>query len=165
MQSKSVTSRAARAIRIGSLLLCALGPGCAGEKVAPHPPPPPGAPAQGVPPLAPLPQEAPKPPPAAPAETPAATIEHLLGVIAGSPLVFIRNGSEHTGAEAAAHIRAKYDHYRREIATPEDFIVKAATKSELSGRPYLVRLEDGQELHLADWLTARLAEWRARTPQ
>ena len=51
------------------------------------------------------------------------------------------------------------------ITTPEDFIAKAATKSELSGKPYLVRLEDGTEQELATWLTARLAEWRAAPPR
>ncbi|MEO6710596.1 MAG: DUF5329 family protein [Planctomycetota bacterium] len=93
-------------------------------------------------------------------EVAAALIEQLLGTIAASPLVFLRNGSEHTGVKAAEHIRGKYEHYKKSIATPEDFISKAASKSELSGKPYLVRLEDGREVELAGWLTERLAELR-----
>jgi len=107
-------------------------------------------------------------PPAAPApaiqkppEDASAAIEHLLGVIESSPLVFIRNGAEYTGKEAAAHIRSKRDYFEKKIVTPEDFIAKAATKSELSGKPYLVRLADGTSMELAAWLTMRLAEWRS----
>lgn len=90
-----------------------------------------------------------------------AAVEHLLACVQSSSLVFIRNDEEHTGTEAATHIRRKYDHYRKQIATPEDFVSKAATKSELSGKPYLVKLADGRKVLLAEWLSAKLAEWRA----
>jgi hypothetical protein len=96
-----------------------------------------------------------------PSENVGDAVEHLLGLIQASPLVFIRNGSEHDGAAAAAHIRGKYEHYKKEIGSAEDFISKAATKSELSGKPYLVKLADGRQLPLSEWLTARLAEWRS----
>ena len=112
------------------------------------------------------------PEPSLPAATPvvstphdedvAAVIEHLLTRIAESGLTFIRNGHEHTAAEAAAHIRRKYEHYRDEIETPEEFIDKAATKSELSGKPYLVKLPDGTTRRAADWLRDELAEYRDR---
>ena len=114
--------------------------------------------------------EAPAPPqPVAPSPTPAedvaAAIEHLLATIASSELVFVRNGDEHTGAAAAGHIRKKREHYAKEIKTAEDFIAKAATKSELSGKPYAVKLADGKRVPLAEWLGARLAEWRASQPR
>jgi Family of unknown function (DUF5329) len=37
------------------------------------------------------------------------------------------------------YIKKKYDYFKTQIHTAEDFIALAATKSELSGRPYLVR--------------------------
>ncbi|HUR26665.1 MAG TPA: DUF5329 family protein [Planctomycetota bacterium] len=118
--------------------------------------PTPSVPTTSVPASAPAPVE----PPHAQPEDAAAVIEQLLAAIADSKLVFVRNGSDHTGAAAAAHIRKKREHYAKEIHTPEDFIAKAATKSELSGKPYLVKLADGTSVTLAEWLGARLAEWR-----
>jgi hypothetical protein len=94
-------------------------------------------------------------------ENVAAAVEYLLGCIEACPLVFIRNGSEHNGAVAAAHVRRKYEYYNKEIVSAEGFISKAATKSEVSGKPYLVKLADGQHVPLSEWLTARLAERRS----
>jgi len=61
---------------------------------------------------------------------------------------FIRNGQAHTPQEAVAHVRAKYEHFKGQIKTPEDFIRLAATKSLLTGQPYLVRTRDGKEMML-----------------
>jgi len=98
------------------------------------------------------------------AESVSVAVEFLLDAIATSPLTFIRNGSKHSGADASQHIRSKYDYFQKDIATAEQFIEKAATKSELSGKLYLVRFEDGKEVTLADWLTSKLVEWRAARP-
>jgi hypothetical protein len=35
---------------------------------------------------------------------------------------FIRNGASHTPAEAVAHVKAKYEHFKNQIKTPEEFI-------------------------------------------
>jgi dTDP-4-dehydrorhamnose reductase len=95
----------------------------------------------------------------------ATVVDYLLQKIADSGLTFIRNGSEHTAAEAAAHIRDKYEHDQAEITTPEDFIAKAATSSVLTGQPYLVKTQDGQTRPAADWLRERLADYRAQRAQ
>ena len=89
-------------------------------------------------------------------------VGHLLDYVAKSESVFIRNGKEHSSEKAAAHIRKKYEHYKEEIETPEDFIRLAATKSMISGKSYMVRLEDGREIHCAEWLAAELAAYRVR---
>jgi uncharacterized protein DUF5329 len=89
------------------------------------------------------------------------TIDYLLKYIADSHAVFIRNGAEHTPAEAFEHVKAKYEHYKKEIKTPEDFIRLAATKSLLTGQLYLVRSEGAQERRLDEWLTEALAAHRA----
>ena len=84
------------------------------------------------------------------------TINYLIDYVAKSDATFIRNGDAHTPAEAAAHIKAKYEHFKNQIKTPEDFIRLSASKSLLSGKPYLVRTKDGKEIRLDDWLTAAL---------
>ncbi len=96
--------------------------------------------------------------PAKSAESLEQTISYLIDCVANSKATFIRNGTSHTPAEAAEHIRAKYAHFKKEIKTPEDFIRLSASKSLLSGKPYLVRLPDGKEMHLDAWLTDALKQ-------
>jgi hypothetical protein len=81
------------------------------------------------------------------------TIDYLLYHLETSKVTFIRNGKEHTPAEAVSHIRAKGDHFKEEIETPEDFIRLGASKSLLTGKPCLVRTSDEKEMHLDAWLT------------
>jgi hypothetical protein len=86
-------------------------------------------------------------------------IVHLLQYIEKSECVFTRNGEEHLGAEAQEHIQMKYDYVRKKVETTEDFIKYAATKSSLSGKPYLVRCKE-LEILTADWLKAELDRFR-----
>jgi len=81
-----------------------------------------------------------------------AAMEHAEG------LVFIRNGKEYDGAEAAAHLRRKWDATKDRVRTAEQFIEYLATKSSMSGKPYEIRLGDGTVVPAADWLTERLDE-------
>ena len=91
------------------------------------------------------------------------TINYLIHYVETSKATFIRNGAEHTPAEAVSHIKAKYEHFKNEIKTPEDFIRLAATKSWLSGKLYLVRTPEGKETRLDAWLTEALKAHRAQT--
>ena len=50
------------------------------------------------------------------------TINYLLDYVVKSDATFIRNGQTHTPQEAVNHIKAKYEHFKNEIKTPEDFI-------------------------------------------
>lgn len=70
--------------------------------------------------------------------------------------VFIRNGEEHTCAEAAKHMRDKWEWKKREIRTARDFIRVAASKSSMSGRAYLIRFKDGKEVRSGEYLLERL---------
>jgi hypothetical protein len=88
------------------------------------------------------------------------TIQYLLDYVGKSNATFIRNGQTHTPAEAMTHIKAKYEHFKAEIKTPEDFIRLSASKSLLSGQPYLVRAGDGKEMRLDTWLTDALKAHR-----
>jgi hypothetical protein len=93
------------------------------------------------------------------AASPEAEIDHLLGFIAASPCSFIRNGVAYDGAEAVAHIEDKYDYYRDDIHSAEDFIALAATKSALSGKPYQVTCGETTE-PAADWIARELGAYR-----
>lgn len=99
--------------------------------------------------------------PARAAESLDDSINYLLNYTANSHATFIRNGSSHTPAEAAEHIKAKYAHFRDQIKTPEDFIRLAAAKSLLTGQPYLVIPSGGKEMHLDVWLSDALRAHRA----
>jgi hypothetical protein len=84
------------------------------------------------------------------------TVSYLLHYLETSNATFIRNGTEHSPAEAAKHIKAKYEHFKDQIKTPEDFIRLSASKSLLTGKPYLVRTADRKEMQLDAWLTEAL---------
>jgi hypothetical protein len=89
------------------------------------------------------------------------SIKFLLDYVAKSDATFIRNGQAHTPQEAVNHIKAKYEHFKNEIKTPEDFIRLAASKSLQTGKPYLVRTRDGKETRLDEWLAQALKQHRA----
>ncbi len=89
------------------------------------------------------------------------TVGYLLDFVANSDSTFIRNGQSYTGKEAAAHISAKYDYYKSEIKTAEDFIRLAGSKSVLSGQPYLVKAVNGKQITSAEWLGQALRDYRA----
>lgn len=86
-------------------------------------------------------------------------IDHLMSYIGQSDCTFIRNGKEHDSADALEHIAKKYDYVKKRVKRTEDFIAWAATKSSISGRPYLVRCEGG-ETPTGEWLGAELARLR-----
>ena len=79
-------------------------------------------------------------------------------------VVFIRNGSEHTAAEAAAHLHRKLAAAHGRITTAEQFIDVLATRSSWTGIAYRVRFADGHEVESAVWLRQLLREIRADRP-
>lgn len=85
-------------------------------------------------------------------------IEALLDAMRSSEgLVFIRNGKEYAGPEAADHLRRKWNTTADRIRTPEQFIEHLATKSSMSGDVYVIRLADGAVVPSAQWLGEQLA--------
>lgn len=76
----------------------------------------------------------------------------LLDLAEQEGVTFVRNGSDHSAEEAAAHLRRKFDHARDEIRSVDDFIRLCGTQSSMSGEPYLVRASDGTERPAADFL-------------
>lgn len=92
------------------------------------------------------------------------TVQYLLQVVEKSDLVFIRNGEKHSPTNAAAHMRKKYEHFRKKkkVKTPEDFIKLAGTKSLLSGKPYSVRMKNGKTVPCGKWLRDALERYRKK---
>ena len=87
-------------------------------------------------------------------------IAHLLAFIRASPCTFIRNGDSYDGPAAADHVRDKYEYYRDDIKSAEDFIDLAASRSALSGRAYQVRCPGSDLQPARDWLLGELASYR-----
>jgi hypothetical protein len=88
------------------------------------------------------------------------TINYLLSFVENSECIFIRNDNEHTAKAAAAHMKRKYEHFEGEIRTPEDFIRLAATKSLITGKPYLVKFKTGKVIKSETWLSQALEMYR-----
>ncbi|MBF0526987.1 MAG: DUF5329 family protein [Deltaproteobacteria bacterium] len=78
-------------------------------------------------------------------------IASLIGQVAKSNLTFIRNGTEYSSQEAADHIKNKYEYFKSRIKSLEDFIQLCASKSLMSGKPYLVSTAQGW-IPLEKWL-------------
>ncbi|MEE8343055.1 MAG: DUF5329 family protein [Gammaproteobacteria bacterium] len=95
-----------------------------------------------------------------PPENAASTIQYLLKYVADSGLNFIRNSKSHDAADAAKHMNDKYQYYKKQMGTPEDFIRLCASKSLVTGKPYLVVMENGDEVRTGDWLLEALTSYR-----
>lgn len=93
-------------------------------------------------------------------------IEQLFAALAASGCEFNRNGTWYDARRASEHLHRKYDYLlRRGMATTaESFIELAATRSSLSGRPYLVRCEGEAPIPSGAWFQRKLQELRAQPP-
>lgn len=95
---------------------------------------------------------------------PAAKVEvsALLTRLAASGCTFQRNGSWYNAAEARAHLEKKYQYLldKQQLASAEDFVAMAATRSSMSGKPYVVKCGN-QEQPSAAWMGEQLKSVRA----
>jgi hypothetical protein len=71
---------------------------------------------------------------------------------------FIRNGSEHEGKEAAEHLRMKLQN-ALVVQTADDFIRLCASKSSMTGKPYLIRSLDGKTIKSEKYFREKLKEY------
>ena len=88
-------------------------------------------------------------------------IQFLLTQVKQTKCQVERNGQVYNGEKAAGHIQRKYDYYKKKIDSIDRFIALSATKSLMSGKYYLIRCPGKPEQRLADWLRARIAEFKA----
>ncbi|HJV61022.1 MAG TPA: DUF5329 domain-containing protein [Albitalea sp.] len=95
-----------------------------------------------------------------------AEIEALLERLGGSACQFNRNGTWYGAAQAKDHLVSKLNYLvdREMIATAEQFIELAASRSSMSGTDYLVQCRNGPSIPSAAWLTAELHALRKQHP-
>ena len=90
----------------------------------------------------------------------AGEIDHLITYVGNSNCTFIRNGDQHSAAEAVEHMQKKYDYFREDVASAEQFIELSASKSLLSGRPYWIACPNREKQYSRTWLLNELARYR-----
>lgn len=88
-------------------------------------------------------------------------ISYLLEKIETTECTFNRNGSRHQGAEAVAHIQRKYDYYRDDIDSAEDFIRLSASKSTMTRRAYTIECQGLEPMKSEQWLLQHLQDYRS----
>jgi hypothetical protein len=81
-----------------------------------------------------------------------AKVESLQGA------TFVRNGAEHTPAEAAKHLHDKRKSAGDKLTTADQFIEQVASKSSLSGEEYVIRFADGRSVKAGEFLKQELKE-------
>jgi hypothetical protein len=80
---------------------------------------------------------------------------------------FIRNGSSYSATNAATFLRRKWQANDSKVKTARDFIDKVASFSGTSGKPYIIRFQDGREIKSQEFLLgelSRLEKPRAEQP-
>ncbi len=89
-------------------------------------------------------------------------INELINYVEKSEAMFVRNGTEYTGAKAAEHLRMKRKKAGDRIKTAKDFIDFIASKSSSSGEPYFMKFKNGQKIQVRDMLLHELKKIEAR---
>ncbi len=83
-------------------------------------------------------------------------IEYLIKQVEGlKKAKFVRNDQEYDAPSAATFLKRKWAN-DKSIKTVEDFLTKIATSSSTSGKPYLIRFQDGKETKSIEWFQAEL---------
>ena len=87
-------------------------------------------------------------------------IAHLLEYVKTTQCTYIRNGTSYNGVEAANHIKKKFDYYKNDVASAEDFIRLSATKSTISGSKYYIKCSGSPKRESGVWLLQELDRYR-----
>lgn len=88
-------------------------------------------------------------------------VEYLLEFVQNSRCVINRNGTDYPAEKGVAHIKKKYDYFRDDINSTEDFITYSATKSTMSGKDYSVTCPGRETIRAQDWLLEVLLKLRS----
>ena len=89
-------------------------------------------------------------------------VKHLLGFVKNSGCVINRNGSAYQAEKGVDHIKMKYDYFRDDINSSEEFIEYSATKSTMSGDYYMVTCPGKAAIKTQNWLLAELKKYRSK---
>ncbi len=87
-------------------------------------------------------------------------IQHLLDYVATTTCQYERNGDLHAGLDAKNHINRKYEHYKDDIHSAEDFIKYSATQSTMTKKKYKIHCENSPAEYSSDWLLEELHRYR-----
>ncbi len=80
-------------------------------------------------------------------------IRYLISHVEGmKEAAFVRNGSSYGSRIAAYFLRKKWEANQDKVRTAEDFIETIASKSSTTGKPYLIRFKNGQEIECGKYL-------------
>ncbi len=78
---------------------------------------------------------------------------------------FIRNGHEYDARAASSHLRLKLKAAGNKVKTAEDFIEFCASRSSITGEPYLIRLADGTTVKSEIFFRNKLKTFATDKPQ
>ena len=87
-------------------------------------------------------------------------VNYLLKFVKSSGCIINRNGTDHPAEKGIEHIEMKYDYFRDDIKSTEDFIEYSATKSTMSGDYYMVSCPGKKTIRTQDWLMTELKRFR-----
>ena len=91
-------------------------------------------------------------------------IVSLLGLVEYSGCAFMRNGSWYSSADARKMLEHKLNDAMRDsggVTSAEQFIEKSASRSSMSGKPYMVRCAEAKAVESGPWLLSKLVEMRS----
>lgn len=93
-------------------------------------------------------------------------VAQLLARVAQSGCEFYRSGSWYSAGEARDHLERKYRYLvaRQMLATAEDFVALAGTRSSMTDEAYAIRCRSGAAQPSAAWLTTELRSLRTEKP-
>ena len=92
-------------------------------------------------------------------------IESLIKSVEGmKDAKFVRNGTVYDAKTAGKFLRGKWKANESGISSAKDFIEKAASVSSTSGKPYLIRFNDGKEMKSGVFLLAELEKVEKTSP-
>jgi len=93
-----------------------------------------------------------------------AEVAHLIAYLENSDCNMVRNTKTYSGEEGGKHVRRKYEYFRDDISSTEEFVELSATKSTMSGKPYVVHCPGEPPRNSADWLLEELDAYRGAQP-
>ncbi len=91
-------------------------------------------------------------------------VSALLQALGTSQCEFFRNGSWYDSEKAESHLQRKLDYVKRKdlLSSVDAFVDQAASRSSMTGKPYLVRCPGHEAQPSTDWFKQKLGELRAR---
>jgi hypothetical protein len=89
-------------------------------------------------------------------------VAELLACVEKSPCEFNRSGTWYSAAQARNHLQRKYLYLAEKgrLASAEDFVALAASKSSITGESYLIRCGVAAPVTSAAWLEGELRRLR-----